>query len=86
MLNGVLKLNTQYHFTFEVSEFAGGDHSSKSKHYEGRAVDVTWINGRHVGKKGSAHRALMTACRKLRASLVLGPGDRDHDTHVHCQW
>ncbi|WP_234544635.1 hypothetical protein [Streptomyces shenzhenensis] len=85
MPNGVLKLNTQYHFKFEVSEFVGGSHSSRSMHYQGRAVDVTWINGRHVGKR-SAHRVFMNACRKLGASLVLGPGDKDHDTHVHCQW
>ncbi|MEU2866491.1 hypothetical protein ACIQWL_47130 [Streptomyces mirabilis] len=85
MLNGVLKLNTQYHFKFQVSEFVGGRHSSGSKHYQGRAVDVTWINGRHVGK-GAAHHALMTACHKLGANLVLGPGDPDHAKHVHCQW
>ncbi|MGW1810104.1 hypothetical protein [Streptomyces sp. NPDC002078] len=85
MLNGVLKLNTVYHFKFQVSEFVGGSHTSGSKHYQGRAVDVSWINGRHVGKH-AAHRAFMAACRKLGASLVLGPGDKDHDDHVHCQW
>ncbi|WP_406500449.1 hypothetical protein OHA04_02150 [Streptomyces sp. NBC_01590] len=85
MLNGVLKLGTQYHYKFEISEFVGGRHSRTSKHYAGRAVDVTWINGRHVGKRAD-HRGLMNACRKLGATLVLGPGDKNHDTHVHCQW
>ncbi|MER6330764.1 hypothetical protein ABT298_15870 [Streptomyces sp. NPDC001034] len=85
MLTGVLKLNTQYHYRFEISEFVGGEHSSTSKHYAGRAVDVTWINGRHVGKKAD-HRGFMNACRKLDATLVLGPGDKGHSTHVHCQW
>ncbi|MFJ7497690.1 hypothetical protein ACIQZB_42690 [Streptomyces sp. NPDC097727] len=86
MLNGVLKLNTQYHFKLQVSEFVGGHHSNRSKHYQGRAVDVTWVNGRHVGK-GAADRALMTACHELRAAtLVLGPGVPDHAAHVHCQW
>ncbi|WP_369148863.1 hypothetical protein [Streptomyces sp. R44] len=85
MLNGVLKLNSQYRYKFQVSEFVGGRHSATSKHYLGRAVDVTWINGRHVGKKAD-HRGFMNACRKLGAKLVLGPGDKDHGTHVHCQW
>ncbi|MET8563755.1 hypothetical protein ABZV75_25450 [Streptomyces flaveolus] len=85
MLNGVLKLNTQHHYKFEISELVGGEHSRTSKHYAGRAVDVTWINGRHVGKKAD-HRGFMNACRKLGATLVLGPGDKGHSTHVHCQW
>ncbi|MFI8911476.1 hypothetical protein ACIGW4_07625 [Streptomyces sp. NPDC053513] len=46
---------------------------------------MTWINGRHVGRKAD-HRGLMKACRALGATLVLGPGDKDHGTHVHCQW
>ncbi|MGW3512719.1 hypothetical protein [Streptomyces sp. NPDC000994] len=85
MLNGVLKLNTQHHYTFEISELVGGEHSRTFKHYAGRVVDVTLINGRHVGKKAD-HRGLMHACRMLGATLVLGPGDKGHGTHVHCQW
>ncbi|MFF5924368.1 hypothetical protein ACFY8C_39775 [Streptomyces flavochromogenes] len=85
MLNGILKLNTKYHYKIEISELVGGRHSRTSKHYAGRAVDVAWINGRHVGKRAD-HRGLMKACRSLGATLVLGPGDKDHDTHVHCQW
>ncbi|MEV8455547.1 hypothetical protein AB0467_28350 [Streptomyces sp. NPDC052095] len=86
MLNGVLKLSTQSHYRFEISELVGGRHGSgTSKHYAGRAVDVTWINGRHVGRKAD-HRGFMNACRKFGATLVLGPGDKGHDTHVHCQW
>ena len=85
MLNGLLKLNTQHHYKFEISELVGGEHSRTSKHYAGRAIDVTWINGRHVGKKAD-HRGFMNACRKLGATLVLGPGDKDHGSHVHCQW
>ncbi|MEU2234410.1 hypothetical protein ACH4A8_38095 [Streptomyces vietnamensis] len=86
MLNGALKLGTQYRYRFQISELVGGEHSRTSKHYAGRAIDVTWINGRHVGKKAD-HKGFMKACRKLGASLVLGPGDdKNHKTHVHCQW
>ncbi|WP_377271645.1 hypothetical protein [Peterkaempfera sp. SMS 1(5)a] len=87
MLNGVLKLRNQYHYTFTISEFVGGRHSPNSAHYKGRVVDVNYINGKHVGKRtGAPYRAFMAACRNLGANLVLGPGDANHDTHVHCQW
>ncbi|MFF0474782.1 hypothetical protein [Streptomyces sp. NPDC004284] len=86
MLNGALKLSTQYHYKFQISEIVGGKHGSHtSKHYTGRAIDVTWINGRHVGEKAD-HQGFMKACRKLGASKVFGPGDKGHKRHVHCQW
>jgi hypothetical protein len=28
----------------------------------------------------------MQMCRSLGADEVLGPGDPDHSTHVHCGW
>ncbi|MFF5970791.1 peptidoglycan-binding protein [Streptomyces sp. NPDC012769] len=85
MLNGLLKLSTQYGYRVSVSELVGGDHSANSKHYAGLAVDISHIDGRHVGD-GAPHRGLMAACRKLGASEVLGPGDKGHGRHVHCAW
>ncbi|MGW2415498.1 hypothetical protein ACWCV5_25385 [Streptomyces tubercidicus] len=85
MLNGMLKLRTQYGFRIAVSEIVGGDHSSRSRHYAGVAFDINHINGRHVGS-GAPHRNLMAACKKLGATEVLGPGSAGHATHVHCGW
>lgn len=85
MLNGLLKLRTQYGYRISVSEIVGGDHSTNSRHYAGLAFDVNHINGRHVGD-GAPHAGLMSACRKLGAKEVLGPGHAGHGRHVHCAW
>ncbi|WP_189279378.1 peptidoglycan-binding domain-containing protein [Streptomyces atratus] len=85
MLNGLLKLRTQYGYRLSVSEIVGGDHSGNSRHYAGIAFDITHINGRHVGS-GAPHKQLMAACKKLGAQEVLGPGDAGHSRHVHCGW
>ncbi|MFJ8546668.1 hypothetical protein ACIRFH_32745 [Streptomyces sp. NPDC093586] len=85
MLNGLLKLNTQYKYRISVSEIVGGKHSAKSRHYAGKAIDINYINGKHVGD-GAPHKALMAACRKLGATEVLGPGNAGHSRHVHCAW
>ncbi|MFF8914348.1 peptidoglycan-binding protein [Streptomyces sp. NPDC015032] len=85
MLNGLLKLSTQYSYRLSVSEIVGGDHSGNSRHYAGIAFDITYINGRHVGS-GAPHKQLMAACKKLGAPEVLGPGDAGHSRHVHCGW
>ncbi|WP_374985211.1 peptidoglycan-binding protein [Streptomyces fradiae] len=85
MLNGLLKLRTQYGYRISVSEIVGGDHSTNSKHYAGLAFDINYINGRHVGE-GAPHTGLMAACRKLGAKEVLGPGSAGHSRHVHCAW
>ncbi|WP_181796167.1 hypothetical protein [Streptomyces sp. WELS2] len=85
MLNGLLKLNTQYKYRIAVSEIVGGKHSATSRHYAGKAFDISHINGKHVGS-GAPHKALMAACRKLGATEVLGPGNAGHSRHVHCAW
>ncbi|MGW2178202.1 peptidoglycan-binding domain-containing protein [Streptomyces sp. NPDC001732] len=85
MLNGLLKLRTQYGYRISVSEIVGGDHSGNSRHYAGIAFDITHINGRHVGS-GAPHKQFMAACKKLGAPEVLGPGDAGHSRHVHCGW
>ncbi|MFE7615286.1 peptidoglycan-binding protein [Streptomyces sp. NPDC057496] len=85
MLNGLLKLRTQYGYRISVSEIVGGDHSGNSRHYAGIAFDITHINGQHVGS-GAPHKQFMAACKKLGAPEVLGPGDAGHGRHVHCGW
>ena len=74
--------------TLTVSEFAGGNHASGSDHYRGRGVDITWVNGRHVGY-GSGYDMAVTMCRKYGASEIFSPANDPwggHHNHVHCGW
>ncbi len=88
MLRGMLALANSY--TFQVSDIAGGSHSTGSRHYAGVAFDVPFINGKAVNINDRAARptydAFMQRCRDLGATEVLGPGNKDHDTHIHCAW
>lgn len=84
MLNGMLSLAQSY--TYSVSEIAGGSHSPTSRHYDGVAIDVNYINGVHVGSGSSRDRAFMQKCRDLGADQVFGPGDSGHSRHIHCAW
>ncbi|AZZ49403.1 Peptidoglycan-binding (PGRP) domain of peptidoglycan hydrolases-containing protein [Rathayibacter rathayi NCPPB 2980 = VKM Ac-1601] len=85
MLNGLLRLNTEYGFDLRVTSIAGEDHSTTSRHYTGHAVDIDRINGVTV-LNGADHQAVQDACAALGATLTLGPGDPGHDNHVHCEW
>jgi hypothetical protein len=85
MLRAMKKLDTEKGYRYRVTAIAGGDHSTKSKHYQGKAFDVDTINGVRVGS-GAAHSAFMAACRALGADETFGPGDAGHATHVHCGW
>jgi zinc D-Ala-D-Ala carboxypeptidase len=84
-LDAMVRLHTQYGFSYSVTEIAGGDHSRNSWHYRGRAIDVGIVNGVGVSR---AHypASFMQACRDLGATEVLGPGYPGHDLHVHCAW
>lgn len=84
LLSGLLELAKSY--SFRVTSLAGGSHSSNSRHYAGIAVDIDEINGVHVSSSNPHYRAFMQQCRTLGAEEVLGPGNKDHDTHVHCAW
>ncbi len=84
MLRGILALSNSY--TFEVSEIAGGSHSSSSLHYAGVAFDAPRINGTAVSASHPAYRAFMQRCRDLGAIEVLGPGNTGHANHIHCAW
>ncbi|HEX6293499.1 MAG TPA: peptidoglycan-binding protein [Herpetosiphonaceae bacterium] len=86
MLCGMLRLATDYGFTFRVTEIAGGSHSRNSRHYAGIAFDIDRINGMAVSANNPHVRAFMDRCRQLGAQEVLGPGDAGHATHIHCGW
>jgi hypothetical protein len=84
MLRGMLALRDSY--TFRVSEIAGGSHSPTSRHYLGKAFDIDILDGQAVSASNAHFRAFMQRCRALGATEVLGPGDPDHGTHIHCAW
>jgi hypothetical protein len=77
----------------EVSEISGGKHTGPdaahptrmSAHYSGRAFDIVKIDGVPVTKKSGNYKAFEEEARGL-GFYVLGPGDPDHDTHIHLQW
>ena len=74
--------------TLSVSEFAGGVHAGRSAHYTGDAVDITWVNGRHVGP-GSGYGMVVDMCREFGASEIYTPSNDPwggHSRHVHCAW
>ena len=74
--------------TVTVSEIAGGTHARNSAHYSGRALDVTYVNGRHVGR-GSGYALAVDACRAFGASRIFHPSYDPyggHSGHVHCEW
>lgn len=71
-----------------VSEIAGGSHAVNSGHYQGRAVDVTVVNGRSVAA-GASYGVVVGICRANGATAVFDPGhdpDGGHSNHVHCGW
>jgi zinc D-Ala-D-Ala carboxypeptidase len=84
LLAGMLQLANTY--TFRVTSIAGGSHSKTSRHYVGVACDVDMINGVEVSSSNPYYREFMQKCRDLGATEVLGPGDKDHSTHVHFTW
>jgi hypothetical protein len=84
LLRALVELSRYY--SFSISELAGGSHSKRSEHYEGRAFDVNIINGVRVSSSHPDHREFMSDCRQLGADHVLGPPQKDHDTHIHVGW
>ncbi|MFB7454681.1 peptidoglycan-binding protein [Streptomyces sp. NPDC056194] len=85
MLKALITLHDKHHYKLQISEFVGGSHSKNSRHYRGLSFDANIINGIHVGS-GAPHKKVMKLCRDLGATEVLGPGDRGHNTHIHCAW
>lgn len=74
--------------TVTVSEVAGGSHASRSGHYSGKGIDITWVNGRHVGR-GSGYQLVIDTCRAYGATQIFHPSNDPyggHHNHVHCGW
>ena len=86
VLHAIRDLGTRADVT--ISEIAGGVHSSGSDHYSGRAIDITWVNGRHVGA-GASYDMVVNRCRAYGAKVIFTPGYDPyggHQNHVHCAW
>lgn len=84
MLSGMLGLADAH--TFSVVEICGGSHSPNSRHYAGLGFDIGVINGKPVSAGHHDLGAFMQLCRSLGATEVLGPGNANHDHHVHAAW
>jgi hypothetical protein len=87
MLMAMIYMEVWDGFSFRVTALAGSRHgSANSAHYRGKALDVDRINGMPVNASNPFYTAFESACFYYGASLILGPGDPDHDTHIHCAW
>jgi zinc D-Ala-D-Ala carboxypeptidase len=84
MLWGLLKIADKHRV--RVSEVAGGSHSKDSRHYKGVAFDLNLIDRIRVSAANKNFESVKTICKTLGATEVLGPGDKDHDHHIHCAW
>lgn len=84
LLGGLLALAE--HFSFSISELAGGSHSPNSRHYVGVAADIHVINGRHVSVSHPDVHRFTDMCADLGATEIRSPGDPGHSTHVHVAW
>ena len=73
-------------YTFRVTEFAGGSHSSNSRHYQGVAFDIDTLNGQRISYGHPSYRTFLKRCRQLGATEILGPGTRGHSRHLHVAW
>jgi (2Fe-2S) ferredoxin len=74
--------------SLSVSEISGGSHAPHSAHYDGEALDINVINGRHVGG-GASYSAVVSTCRAFGATAVYSPSYDPyggHNNHVHCEW
>lgn len=94
LLGTILAISELY--SIQVNHIAGGDHSSTSKHYQGKAFDI-----QHRPFEPTKARAIMDVCRAGGAYLIIGPcstySDKvckdtgyktrdDHSGHIHCAW
>lgn len=87
MLKAMIYMTVWDGYTFRVTALAGSRHgSANSAHYRGKSLDVDRIFNEPITAANPYWTALKNSCQLYGATLVLGPGDPGHDTHVHCQW
>ncbi len=87
LLFGMQRLRSVYGYSYRVTSIAGGRHgSSGSYHYQGRAMDVDYVNGGAVG--GSWGEGFRQRCISLGAIEAFGPqyDPGGHQNHLHCAW
>ncbi|MEU8656259.1 hypothetical protein [Actinoplanes philippinensis] len=86
MLEAILRIHLINGLSFRITAIAGGDHSTTSPHYSGRAFDIDRLNGSPVNASNPFNQAFRNACAAYGATDVRGPGDEGHATHLHCAW
>lgn len=98
LLDAILRLGDKYkpHGTpaLLVSEIAGGCHSATSRHYSGKAVDISRINDVKVSTSNFSAAFIDDlrnyAFDKLGATMILDPYHNDinktHSYHIHIEW
>ena len=67
LLKGLYELSKDYKFS--IQELAGASHSKNSTHYKGKAVDINWLNGKHVGANHPDAKKFIKAAKKLGFSV-----------------
>lgn len=67
LLKGLYELSKDYEFS--IQELAGASHSKNSTHYKGKAVDINWLNGKHVGADHPDAKKFIKAAKKLGFSV-----------------
>lgn len=70
LLNGIESLAAG--FDIDISEIAGGVHSTTSSHYNGNTMDVNYVDGIHVSNmRSSACQSFEQGCRDAGATYIL---------------
>lgn len=85
MLRAIHQL-TREGFSFRITELAGGSHAAESRHYDGLAFDIDYLNGQKVSLGHPLYRRFLKRCQQLGATQVLGPGTPGHRSHLHIAW
>ena len=69
-------------YKFSLSEVAGGSHSKNSLHYQGKAFDINYINGKHVTSATAEVKQFIQDAKKL--GFIVNEEYNKH--HLHLQW
>lgn len=87
MLGGI-KMLADMGNSFKISEIAGVSHAVTSTHYQGIAIDVSWVNGVRVIYMDSVKVcAFDSAAQAAGAVKILRPyRDAGHNNHFHIEW